>query len=260
MKSLLSKLLLVVFPILATPYVTFSQTDTINISKNELQIQYLKEGLHQYLVYFENPKKQRLGGMSIWNRHVTFKKQNEVETIEIKQHWYLSDTLFNRYVYSISNKKNFAPIYHYTKSSRGTEAFDFYKDKISGADTVLNNSKNDFAVMLTAPTLNWELDLEVFSTLPFKRVGQKFYINFYHPGGRSEPKYYKYDIVGSEKLNGVEGGSFDCWKMKIDYDKDSWAIFWISKKSKEVIKMQEYFRGGYRYKVKLATVIPLTQL
>lgn len=235
-----------------------AQIDTINISKNDLVTSNLKPGLHQYLVYFENPAKKRIGNSSVWNRQINFKNVNGRDVIEIEQFWYMSDTAFNRYVYSISDRKTFAPIFHKTKMRGAIEAFDFGEQKISGSDSVENNAKKDLGVALEVTTLNWELDLEIFSTLPIKKEGQRFLINFYHPGGRSNPKYYEYAIIGSEKLSVVNDLSIDCWRMKIDYSADAWAIFWISKKSKEVLKMQEQFRGGYRYKLKFLTPIQVT--
>jgi hypothetical protein len=253
MKSFLLFLVLI-----ATSSYCSAQIDTIRIEKGDLITSNLKPGLHQYLVYFENPAKKRIGNSSIWNRQVNFKNLNGRQVIEIEQYWYMSDTLFNRYVYSISDKETFAPIFHKTKMRGATEALDFHQQKVSGSDSVQNNTKRDLDVSLNVGTLNWELDLEIFSTLPIKKVGQRFIVNFYHPGGKSNPKYYEYAIIGLEKLQVVNDLSIDCWKMKIDYSQDAWAIFWISKKSREVLKMQEYFRGGYRYKVKFLTPVPPT--
>ncbi|MBT1697261.1 hypothetical protein KK083_10265 [Fulvivirgaceae bacterium PWU4] len=236
-----------------------AQADTIRLADNDLDMSYLKEGLHQYLVYFENPKKQKITGQSLWNRQVRFKQHQGNDVIEIEQRWYSSDTTFNRYVYSISQKRNFQPLYHYTKSTRGTGAFNFTTKQITGADSVEVNDKKDLRVETPVATLNWELDLEVFSTLPIKKEGQRFLINFYHPGGPA-PKYYEYKIVGSEKIHGSDNQEIACWKMKIDYGEGNWAIFWISKRSREVLKMQEYFKGNYRYKVRLSTPVPLTKL
>jgi hypothetical protein len=236
-----------------------AQVDTIRLTQNDLVTSALKEGLHQYLVYFENPKKGRITGSFVWNRQVNFKIHNGSDVIEITQHWFGSDTTSNRYVYSISLRKNFAPLYHYTKSSRGIEAFDFEERKITGSDTVNGNAKKDLEVFLPQPTLNWEDDLEIFSTLPIKKVGQRFIMNFYHPGGRSAPAYYEYAVTGSEKIKTIEDRTIDCWQLKINYGPQGWAIFWIGKKSHEVLKMQEFFGTGYRYKVRLVTPIPITK-
>lgn len=235
----------------------FAQTDTIRISgKNTLAMAQLKPGNYQYLVYMHNPKTGRDGNLSIWKRKIAFTKWNNQEVIEISQQWFTGDTTTNRTVYSLCQKANFQPIYHYASMQRtGIEAFNFYNDKIVGADTTANNGKKDFMISLNEPTLNWELDLEIFNTLPIKKVGQEFMINFYHPGGRTAPKFYAYKVTGDEKITGIDGVIHDCWKLKIEYDANSYATFWLSKKTKAVLKMQEYFNGLYRYKVRLATPI-----
>lgn len=251
MKSRLLTLFILVMLTFCTQHVA-AQVDTIRIETNDVITSQLKPGMHQYLVYFDIAKKDALKMPSLWNREVRFIDYKGEPAIEIIQHWYGGDTLNNRFVYSISKRKTFEPIYHYTKMKE-IEAFDFEGLKISGSDTVANNSKKDFAIDLAIPTLNWELDLEIFSTLPFKKAGQTFVINFYHPGGRTAPKYYSYKVIGSEVVKGIDGKDIDCWQLKIDYSQTDWAIFWITKKSKEVLKMQEHFKGNYRYKVKLPT-------
>ena len=233
----------------------FAQVDTIRLTQNDLAISQLKPGLHQYLVYFQNPKKKKIQSFSLWSREVVFKRAGGQELIEVTQNWHSSDTTFNRYVYSLSKKENFEPVFHKTRGSKGVEGFNFMRHAVVASDSIADNRQKDLNKSLLVPTLNWELDLEIFSTLPIKKVGQRFIINFYHPGG-SAPAYYEYKVIGTEKISAVNGIS-DCWQLKIDYREDSWAIFWISKKSNEVIKMQEYYRGSYRYKVKLATAVSL---
>jgi hypothetical protein len=225
-----------------------------------LVISQLTPGLHQYLVYFERPKQKKIMTPMLWSRQVNFKQFQGTPAIEVVQNWYAGDTLLNRYIYSINHRDNFSSLYHYAKGSRGIEAFDFEQNRILGSDTVTNNTKKDFDVKSLTSTLNWELDMEIFSMLPYKQVGQTFVINFYHPGGKTEPAYYQYKVIGSEAIQGTNTkAATDCWQLKISYSETSWAIFWVSKKSKEVLKMQEYFGGGYRYKVKLATPVPLTR-
>ncbi len=246
--------LLILASLTILTYSAIAQVDTIRVGKNDLITSQLKPGMHQYLVYFDIAKKDAFKMPSLWNREVRFVDHKGEPAIEIVQHWYGGDTLTNRYVYSIAKKKTFEPIYHYTKMKEA-EAFDFEKNKITGSDTVSTNSKKDFEIALTTSTYNWELDLEIFSTLPFKKAGQTFVINFYHPGGRTAPMYYSYKVIGSEKIQTIDNKETDCWQLKIDYSQTDWAIFWISKNSKEVIKMKEHFRGNYRYKVKLGTSI-----
>lgn len=238
--------------LLLLPIVHYGQTvDTVRLSDNDLLTANLRPGVYEYLVYFKNPKKNKIVGHSLWRREVNFKTQAGKEMIEIVQHWNNSDTLFNRYVYSLNERGNFKPVYHYARSTRGAEAFNFTDTAITGADSVSGNAQKDLRVAQVVPTLNWELDLEVFGTLPFKKEGQQFAINFYHPGGKTGPQYYLYTVVGTEQLRMPEGRQVDCWKLKINYTDDSWAVFWIGRKSKEVLKMEEYFRGMYRYKVRV---------
>ena len=154
------------------------------------------------------------------------------------------------------NATDFAPIYHYTKMTRGIEAFDFHSDKLIGSDSITNNSKKDFNLALKKPFLNWELDMETFPLLDLKE-GKRFAINFYHPGGKGEPKLYEYKVVGSEVLKTIESGNVDCWKLRIDYDEKTWAIFYISKKGREMLKMEEDFGTGVRYKVKLSNIVAI---
>lgn len=258
MKQPLTPCLILILSLSLLWQVSQAQVDTIRLSTNDLLTKQLQPGLHQYIVYFEMAAKKKIIAPMLWNRQVNFTEVKGKKVIEIKQHWYSADTSMNRSIYSLSERETFAPIFHYAKSARGIEAFDFEGKKVNGSDTVANNSKKDFEVTVSTPTLNWELDLEVFSTLPYKKAGQMFVINFYHPGGRTAPKYYNYTVSGSETIKGTDAKTTDCWLLKINYTETDWAIFWISKKTKEVFKMQEHFKGNYRYKVKLSTPVAVS--
>lgn len=229
-----------------------AQVDTLySIDPKEIR-NHVKERTDQYLVFFQNKKKKKQAGAYIWSRSIRFKKHQNKDVIEIEQKWYSSDSTGYRYIYSLVDRTTFLPIHHRTWMQRtGTEAFDFYADKIVGSDTVANNSKAGFVVKdLTRTTLNWELDLETFSLLNLK-ANKRFAINFYHPGGRTEPKLYEYKVIGETTLPGLDGAAVSCWKLRIDYAPNAWAIFYISKKNREVVKMEEEFGSGVRYKVKL---------
>lgn len=235
-----------------------AQTDTL-YSMDAARIRnYLPEGTYQYLVFYQNNKKPKMAGAYLWSRAVKFKKLNNREVIEIEQKWYSTDSANYRYVYSLVDRQTFLPIHHRTWMQRmGTEAYDFYADKIVGSDTVKNNSKAGFVVAnLPHTTLNWELDLETFPLLPLK-ANRTFAINFYHPGGRTEPKLYEYKVIGDTVLPGPEGSSIVCWKLKIEYGAGSSAVFYISKKKHQVLKMEEVYGQVVRYKVLLPGPIPV---
>lgn len=227
-----------------------AQVDTLRAIPEKWITQSLRPETAQYLVFFQNKKKPKQAGAFIWSRQLRVKNN----TIEVEQKWYSSDSTDYRYVYSTVDRKTFLPIYHKTIMQRtGIEAFDFTEQKIKGSDSVAKNSKATFE-LATAKPLNWELDLETFSLLDLK-PGKRYAIKFYHPGGRTKPAFYEYKVTGDEKVRTYEDKVVDCWKLRIDYSDKYYAIFYISKKSKEVIKMEEDYGSGVRYKVKLPSAI-----
>lgn len=252
MKNFKILLLLILAPLAMAQ----AQVDTLYHLDSKLIKKYLKPSSNQYLVFIQRKGDPRQTYTSIWSRDVKFVNKNGKELIEINQKWYASDTARVRNVYSLMNANDFSSVYHYTKMGRTVEAFDFYADKIKGSDSVANNTKKDFELALKKPMLNWELDLETFPLLDLK-PGKRFAINFYHPGGKGEPKLYEYKVVGEENLSVIEGGSVPCWKLRIDYDSKTFAIFYISKKGREVLRMDEDFGGGVRYKVKVSNAVPI---
>jgi hypothetical protein len=138
-----------------------------------------------------------------------------------------------------------------------TSVFDFVKKEASSNGTPLKDLKDNisprrlvaFEKALTEYTLNWHLDLEVFPTLPYKD-NTTFMINFYDPGSPA-PKYQAYTVVGSGVLPGYDNQKIDCWLLKRGSLPVNQEIFWISKKTKEVLKLEQEFNGRFRYKIKL---------
>jgi hypothetical protein len=248
--------LLFTFCVAFVSFASSAQVDTIYHLDSQLIKKYLKPSSNQYLVFIQRKGDPRQAFTFVWSRDVKVVNRNGKEFIEINQKWYGSDTSRLRTVYSLMNASDFSPVYHHTKLNRTIEAFDFYDDKIKGSDSVTNNTKKDFELALKRPMLNWELDLETFPLLDLK-PGKKFAINFYHPGGKGEPRLYEYSVFGEENLNTIEGLSVPCWKLRIDYDAKTWAIFYISKKNREVLRMDEDFGGGIRYKVKLSNAVTI---
>lgn len=238
------------------PLMLSAQVDTLYRLDSKLIKKHLNPSSNQYLVFIQRKGDPRQTFTYIWSRDVRFVNRKGEDLIEIDQKWYASDTARVRYVYSLMKASDFSPVYHYTKMGKSFEAYDFYADKIKGSDSIANNTKKDFELALAHPMLNWELDLETFPLLDLK-AGKRFAINFYHPGGKGEPKLYEYKVIGEENLSVIEGGSVPCWKLHIDYDAKSFAIFYISKKGREVLRMDEDFGGGVRYKVKLSNAVPI---
>ena len=231
--------------------VTFlsAQVDTIDISR-DLLVKQLPEGTNRYAV-FVGRDDGTMRYVGLWNRAVRNSRLNGKDCIVIDQEWWTGDSAGYRKVYSIVAQKDFSPLYHYTRDGKGkVEAYNFAPERVAGADTVVGNSKAGFSVPLTTPTLNWELDLEVFQILPYSS-GKTFVLNFYHPGG-PPPGFHSYTVSGEETLALAGGGTAPCWILSVDYGRGG-ASFWVSKNTREILKSKDTFPGGYRYKIKLAT-------
>ena len=96
--------------------------------------------------------------------------------------------------------------------------------------------------------LNWHLDLETFEMLPFKK-DTTFLIPFYE-FGYDKPSNIAYSVIGEEFLETYDGTKVNCWLLKHE-EKDNLEKYWISKKTHEVLKMEQKFGNMYRYKIKL---------
>ncbi len=229
-----------------------AQPDTVRVTSKHINTKYLKPGTRQYLVTISNPKNPKVLTQNLWNRNISFEQVQGKERMVIRQNWIGTDTLSNRTLYSVM-EKDFTPVYHTSASARGKGAFNFYPDKIVAADTVQKNAWKGFVMPTTNQTYNWELDMEFFESLLLK-ANTVFLINFYHPGSKTGPQAYSYKVTGSEKLATINNQTIDCWLLRIDYSPENYGIFWVTKKTHEVLKMEEKFNGITRYKIKLGTL------
>lgn len=236
--------------ILSSALMAHAQVDTINATNHKLQLQRLQPGTSNYLVYFTDTafKKRTVG--DLWQRTTTFKTLNNQSVVEFNWKWLHSDTLFAS-ITNICDAKTLAPIYHYANyKGRGVVAYDYHEGEMVPTDSVKNNmAVKKGKVALNIPIISWEQDLETYATLPIKKVGQKFDISFFDPNEKA-PSYHRYEVVGKADLALNSDVKTKCWLLRIDYTPDSYAIFWLTEQNREVIKMKEYFKGQYRFKVK----------
>ena len=260
--ALAHRLLVVILIVihLLFPFLTKAQApaDTIRPGKGHLLTTVVKPGLRQYLVYFQNPKQSRSLGFWYWMRDIQVADRGGKKVFAITQHWYGSDTLAYRSVYSLNAADDFAPLYH-SESVRGkTAAYNWREDGIAGADTVEGNARKAFSLKFDEPNYNWNLDIETFEMLPLA-AGKSFLINFYD-AGLDPPKYVLYKVAGSEELVLMNGEKTDCWKLGTEgTDPRSGAYsetYWISKKGHEFLKEEDAFSGMFRYKIKMPGMTP----
>jgi hypothetical protein len=235
----------------------FAQADTIRVKDKRLITQALKPGLKQYLVYYQNPKDPRRLNLSLWLRNITLENRDGEKLFAITQHWYGADTTSYRAVYSLNKATDFSPVYHSETIGKKTKAYNWYPDKINGADTVADNMGKAYALDFKQPNFNWNLDIETFEMLPLA-AGKSFVIPFYE-AGIDAPLYVLYKVTGSEVITTAEGNKADCWKLYNESDykgRHFTETYWISKKNHEFLKEEDSFNGGYRYKIKMIGAAP----
>jgi hypothetical protein len=225
--------------------------DTIRVRDNKLKTSRLRTGTHDYVVFLEDSLGNR-SRMSIWTRDLQYETIYGEEMIVVRQRWHSDDSMSKRNLVSYSRKKTFEPVFQKAGSKIGIDAFNFYGDKITGADTVPGSRNKKFSIVQQEPAFNWELDLEMLSTLPYAK-GKSFVLPFYQPGSQRPAKFYTYAVTGTRIIETWNGSKEDCWVLEVIYNPDtkSRAEFFISRKSYDVLKMREVSGRIVRYKVKM---------
>ncbi len=233
------------------------KSDTVIINASHVNTKVLKPGTHRYLVYFKMGKESSRSRYQMWSRTVDFVNYEGRDAISITQEWEDNDTVVHK-VYSVCDRKSFAPLFHESWwKQRGASKFDFINQKgflqdalLTNADTARTkkNMYDAFQKALQQYVLNWHLDLEVFPVLPYKK-GTTFLINFYDPGSLA-PSLQAYTVEGSGVLQGYDNQKIDCWLLTHTSPNNK-ETFWVSKQTREVLKLEQEFNGRFRYKIKL---------
>lgn len=245
------------------------KSDTVHLTAANINTSVLREGTHRYLVYFKMAKDSVRTQTQFWTRTIKRTNLNNKPVIEINQTWEDKDSIMH-IVKSISDAKTMQPLYHKTwwkvqmarnsplKTINATTV-DFLNKTVEYNGKVLSDtSSNKQAKAIWAGYqsavgkyfLNWHSDLETFPTLPYK-AGLTFVIPFYDPGTASAYQKVAYTVTGSAELIGFNDQKIDCWLL-VHETKGNKEVFWISKKTNEVLKLEQEFNGRmYRYKIKL---------
>jgi len=226
--------------------------DTVRPGHSPLQTGWLKPGLRQYLVYFQDPKQSKTLRFWYWMRDIEMENRGGTRCFTISQQWLGADTTAYRSVYSVNAAADFAPVYHRETVAGKIGAYNWNAGGVTGADSVEGNARKAFNLAFTEPNYNWNLDIETFEMLPLAK-GKSFWINFYD-AGLDPPAYYLYTVTGSEELALMNGDRVDCWKLAHEGENKGMKyteIFWISKKGHEFLKEEDSFNGMYRYKIKM---------
>jgi hypothetical protein len=237
--------------------------DTMRIDGSKVNTKVLKPSSNRYLVYFKKGKDMPRTNVSFWTRNIEYAVYNGKDVIVVTQQWEDKDTI-THVVKSICDRQSFSPIYQeswWNWNKGGSSTFDFVNMKallngkpLTDADTARNRRGpwRAFKKACDQFVFNWHLDLEVFPVLPFKE-GKTFLIPFYDPGSQA-PANVAYTVINSASLDGYNSQKIDCWLLSHE-SKGNKEIFWISKKTREVLKLEQEFstKTGttYRYKIKM---------
>jgi hypothetical protein len=246
-----------------------SGQDTIRITDKSISTKVLREGTHRYLVYFKMAKDSVRTQTQFWTRTIKRTEYNGTPAIEVTQEWEDKDSIMH-IVQSVSDAKTMQPLYHKTwwkvQAARNATVktvsethVDFLNKTVSYNGSFLSDADTakqpkaiwaGYKSSLDKYFLNWHLDLETFPLLPYKK-GVTFVIPFYDPGTASGFQTVAYTVTGTAELTGFNNQKIDCWLLE-HATKGNKEVFWISKKTKEVLKLEQEINGRfYRYKIKL---------
>jgi hypothetical protein len=245
------------------------KNDTIYITPKNIDPKVLREGTHRYLVYFKMGKEATRTQTQFWTRTIARIKYDDKPCIEITQEWEDKDSVMHT-VKSISDANTMQPLYHKTwwkvQRSRTSTAktvsettVDFLKKTVEHNGKLLSDADTakqvkpiweGYKSSVDKYYLNWHLDLEAFPVLPYK-TGVTFVSPFYDPGTASNFQKVAYTVTGSGELIGYNDQKIDCWLL-VHEDKGNKEVFWVSKKTREVLKLEQEINGRlHRYKMKL---------
>ena len=235
-----------------------AQIDSLNTANNKLLTQNLKTGTNTYLIYFQDSLNGPKYNFSIWERSLSKKELSGNQVYQLDWKRFTSDKASTIEYEIILEAKTFTPISEKVAGEVQKPEKQFVKKHFiynenkmyTNTDTSKHNQP-EVKIEDLQHSFNWEADLETFSILPLAK-DKSFAICFYHPGSSTPQTYYLYKIVGRENVT-FNNQEISCWVLEIDYGShNSKAKFWIDKSTHQVLKTQDIFPGGYRFKTLLS--------
>lgn len=254
------KHLLIIATIVIFAVNSFGQkADTVSVQKQNLEFKYLRTGNSSYIVYFKKTATGPAEKITLVKINVEPTTVDGRKAYAVTQQWDGNDAVVHT-SNTLHAADDFSTLRHdiWWKARGFTVKFDFLTRQVSFDGAISDAAKSriveDFNQSFESYNLSWHSDLTIFPLFPF-RSGRTFKVNFYDPGA-GKSKIAEYNVVGSEALAGGGGGEkIDCWIMEHKSEMPSGGIytqrFWISKKTQEVLKEEDQFPGGFRYKLKI---------
>ena len=240
------------------------KTDTVFIQKQDLDLKHLRTGDSTYILYFKKTAEGPAERMTLVKINVAPTVINGKKAFAITQQWDAGDAVAHT-SYTVHDAEDFSTLRHEIRWERNevwrrpnafSAKFDFMAKQVSFEEGVDEARKSqivkDFNDSFDSYNLCWHSDLAIFPLFPYEN-GRTFKVNFYDPGA-SKAQIVEYVVTGGEMLNGSGGEKIDCWVMEHKFQSgngDGRQRFWISKKTREVLKEEDQYPGGFRYKMKI---------
>ena len=232
------------------------QRDTMHVRPTDLDIAGLQTGSYSYLIIRQKTPDSPATSMVLAKMQVERGTWHDKPAIVVRQQWDRDSIVHT--AFTVFDARDFSTLLHdtYWRALGYAMIFDFETRKFGARsvvrampDSMRAHYEAEFAASFGRYNLNWHDDLVVYSMLPYKE-NRTFLINYYDPGF-GKPEEVPYTVTGSADLTGRGGERIECWTLE-HTDENGTEKFWIAKKTKEVLKEQDYGpRFGYRYKLKL---------
>jgi hypothetical protein len=232
--------------------------DTIHIKPADLDLKALQTGKYNYIIFNKQTKESPAQRITLVKINVEPQLYHNKSAFIVTQEWD-RDTIWHA-AYTVFDAKDFSTILHdtYWKSLGYSIKFDFENKTVDfknhskeAPDSIKSGIIKDFNQSFEKYNLNWHADLLIYQLLPYKDK-RTFVINYYDPGfGKAEDVMYT--VTGSDFITDHDGKKIDCWVLNYTdaVDLKVYERFWIAKKTKEVLKEEDFSGRGYRYKIKL---------
>ena len=254
MKPLFTLLLLS----LLTVHVMAMTADTLQIKSGDLDMKALQTGSYSYALFYKKTKESWAQRITLVKIKVSKGMYHDKPAITVIQRWD-RDTIMHA-AWSVFDAKDFSTLLHHTwwKTLGYSMKFDFEaktagfdKNGIIGEipDSIKTAATAGFNQSFESYNLNWHADLIVYQLLPYQN-NRTFVINYYDPGF-GKPEHVLYTVTGSDFITTGSGEKVECWVLNHDDPGNIYERFWIAKKTKEVLKEEDYSPKGYRYKLKI---------
>ena len=254
------KYILSIFSLVVLSMSAFADThekgDTLHVRPSDLNIKGLQTGDYSYLIVRQKALDSPAASMIIAKMNVTRETYHNKPAIIVRQQWD-RDSMIHK-AYTVFDANDFSTLLHdtYWRGYGFALIFDFETKKFDSRpvqrsipDSIRRSCEEEFAGSFGAYNLNWHDDLVIYSMLPYKE-NRTFMINYYDPGF-GKPVEVPYTVTGSGLLTDRGGSGVDCWMLE-HTDENGTEKFWISKKTREVLKEEDHGKNwGYRFKYKL---------